>query len=257
MDTTVSGIGAVVVAELRASGYMESTVGQYAKTIKALTEFASGREYSTGLGAEFASMTTSVRTGRFSRQRRFDYRRLVAVFDSYVQTGRVNLAVRGRGGGGPRPEGSDFVALYAGWEAEMGCRGLAPATREAYGRVARSYLVFLEGRGIAVLDGADGGSCPGVFGIPTGSVGQVVAVLGGVELSSVPEVHRPHRSGQCAESGWHQTFSRDSPRLGGCRRGTGCSRLCVGGGQRSRRCDHVARIIDGIEGLRHRGAADG
>ena len=37
MDTTVGGIGAVVVAELRAAGYMESTVGQYAKTIKALT----------------------------------------------------------------------------------------------------------------------------------------------------------------------------------------------------------------------------
>ena len=158
MDTTVSGIGAVVVAELRAAGYMESTVGQYAKTIKALTEFASGREYSTSLGAEFASMTTSVRTGRFSPQRRFDYRRLVAVFDSYVQTGRVDLAVRGRGGGGPRPEGSGFVALDAAWEAEMGRRGLAPATREAYGRVARSYLVFLEARGIAVLDEADGAS---------------------------------------------------------------------------------------------------
>ncbi len=117
MDTTVRGIGAVVVAELRAAGYMESTVGQYAKTIKALTEFALGREYSTGLGAEFASMTTSVRTGRFSPQRRFDYRRLVTVFDSYVQTGRVDLAVRGRGGGGPRPESSDFVALDAAWQA--------------------------------------------------------------------------------------------------------------------------------------------
>ncbi len=133
MDTTVSGIGAVIVAELRAAGYMESTVGQYAKTIKALTEFASGRGYSTSLGAEFASMTTSVRTGRFSPQRRFDYRRLVTVFDSYVQTGRVDLAVRGRGGGGPRPEDADFVALDAAWEAEMGRRGLAPATREAYG----------------------------------------------------------------------------------------------------------------------------
>ena len=65
MDTTVGGIGAVIVAELRAAGYMESTVAQYAKTIKALTEFASGREYSTSLGAEFASMTTSVCTGRF------------------------------------------------------------------------------------------------------------------------------------------------------------------------------------------------
>ena len=80
------------------------------------------------------------------------------MFDSYVQTGRVDLSVRGRGGGGPRPEGSDFVGLDAAWEAEMGRRGLAPATREAYGRVARSYLVFLEGRGMAVLDGADGAS---------------------------------------------------------------------------------------------------
>jgi hypothetical protein len=34
-------------------------------------------------------MTTSVRPGRFSLQRRFDYRRLVTVFDSHVQTGRV------------------------------------------------------------------------------------------------------------------------------------------------------------------------
>jgi integrase len=50
--------------------------------------------------------------------------------------------------------------LDADWEAETGRRGLAKATREAYGRVARSYLVFLEGRGIAVLDSADGASVP-------------------------------------------------------------------------------------------------
>ena len=47
MDTTVSGIGAVVVAELRAAGYMESTVGQYAKTIKALTELGLARVWLT------------------------------------------------------------------------------------------------------------------------------------------------------------------------------------------------------------------
>jgi hypothetical protein len=32
MDMTVRQIGAVVVAELRTAGYMESTIGQYAKT---------------------------------------------------------------------------------------------------------------------------------------------------------------------------------------------------------------------------------
>jgi hypothetical protein len=43
MDTTVTGIGSVVVAELRAAGYMESTIGQYKKTIEALTCFAEER----------------------------------------------------------------------------------------------------------------------------------------------------------------------------------------------------------------------
>jgi len=40
----------------------------------------------------------------------------------------------------------------------MDVRGLAPATRDAYGRVARGYLTFLESRGTYALDAADGAS---------------------------------------------------------------------------------------------------
>jgi transposase-like protein len=43
MDTTVTGIGSVVVEELRAAGYMELTIGQYEKTIKALARFVEER----------------------------------------------------------------------------------------------------------------------------------------------------------------------------------------------------------------------
>jgi len=114
--------------------------------------------YTPSLGAVFASMTISPRTGRFSAQRRFDYGRLVAVFDGYVRTGRVDLATRKRGGGGPRPSSKQFTALVAAWEQDMADRGLAPATRDAYGRVARGYLVFLEDRGVLGLEGANGGS---------------------------------------------------------------------------------------------------
>ena len=163
MDTTVTGIGSVVVAELRAAGYMESTIGQYQKSIKALTGFAEahGGIYTPALGAAFASMTISPRTGRFSAQRRFDYGRLVSVFDSYVGTGRVELACRTRGGGGARPGSREFIALAAAWDADMADRALAPATRDAYGRVARGYLVFLETRGIRRLSDADGSSVLG------------------------------------------------------------------------------------------------
>src|SRR6266545_7826512 len=127
MDMTVTEIGAVVVAELRAAGYLESTIGQYAKTIRALVRHAAerGGVYSPALGAEFASMTVSPRTGRFSAQRRSDYGRLVSVFDTYVNTGRVRLATHKRGGGGPRPESSEFTALNSAWEADMADRGLA------------------------------------------------------------------------------------------------------------------------------------
>jgi integrase len=163
MDTTVTGIASAVVAELRSVGYMESTIGQYEKTIKALTNFAEerGGTYTPSLGAQFASMTVSPRSGRFSAQRRFGYGRLVRVFDSYVATGRVDLAARNRGGGGAHPESGEFAALAAAWEADMGERGLAPATRDAYGRVARSYLVFLESRGVDCLGDADGASVLG------------------------------------------------------------------------------------------------
>lgn len=160
MDTTVEQIGAVVLRELRGAGYRESTIGQYEKTVRALTGFvgARGGVYTPSLGAVFASMTTSPRTGRFSAQRRFDYGRLVGVFDVYLRTGRVDLATRKRGGGGPRPVGSEFVTLVVAWEQDTADRGLAPATRDAYGRVASGYLVFLESLGVQGLGGADGAS---------------------------------------------------------------------------------------------------
>ncbi|MGH8915641.1 MAG: tyrosine-type recombinase/integrase, partial [Acidimicrobiia bacterium] len=147
-------------AELRATGYMESTIFNYEKTIRVLAGFVEerGGVYTPELGAEFASLTTSPRTGRFSVQRRFDFGRLVRVFDSYVRSGRVDLSTRKRGGGGPYPTADEFCALVASWESDMDDRGLAAATREAYGRAARSYLVFLEQRGINGLDGADGAS---------------------------------------------------------------------------------------------------
>lgn len=164
MDTTITGIGAVVVAKLRSAGYMESTIYNYSKSIKALTCFArtcGTDEYSIEMGARFAELTTSPRTGRFSRQRMHDYRRLVALFDSYVTTSRVDLSMRTRGGGGPRPTSPQFTTLAASWETDMAERDLAAATRKAYGRVARGYLCFLESRGIVCLDDADGGTVLG------------------------------------------------------------------------------------------------
>ncbi len=165
MDTTVTHLGAVVVATLRAANYMESTIGNYQKTIRLLDAYvaARGGEYTRALGAEFAALTTSPRTGRFSAVRRFNYTRIVALFDSYLRSGEVVLTARKRGGGGRQPETSEFRALNASWETDMADRGLAAATREAYGRIARGYLVYLEDQGFTSLGAADPATVTGFF----------------------------------------------------------------------------------------------
>lgn len=121
MDTTVAGIGGVVVAQLRAAGYMESTVIQKLKSIKTLEEFVGqrGGVYTPALGHRFAALTISPRTGRFSSERRAEFGRLVRLFDSYVTTGRVDLSIRKRGGGGARPTSPLFTALSQGWDVEV------------------------------------------------------------------------------------------------------------------------------------------
>ncbi|MHB1234525.1 MAG: hypothetical protein ACYCZK_02500 [Microbacteriaceae bacterium] len=126
MDTTVTHLGGLVVAALRTAGYAESTIGQYEKTIRALDEFVAdhGGAYTSALGAVFASLTTSPRTGRFSAQRRSNYMRLVTLLDALVDTGAVPLGVRKRGGGGNRPVSHAFTGLDAEWEAEMAEREL-------------------------------------------------------------------------------------------------------------------------------------
>ena len=43
MDMTVTGIGAIVVAKLHAAGYMDSTIGNYEKSIKVLASFIKER----------------------------------------------------------------------------------------------------------------------------------------------------------------------------------------------------------------------
>ena len=99
MDTSVQEIGTAVVAALRAAGYMESTIGQYQKSIKQLDMLAAHHDgvYTCELGAQFASMTTSPRTGKFSQQRSTDYQRLIHLCDSYALTGCVDLDnMRGR-----------------------------------------------------------------------------------------------------------------------------------------------------------------
>ncbi len=164
MDTMVREIGERVVDALKAAGYAQLTVSQYRNSIRWLDLLAQkqGGVYSPALGAEFALMTASPRTGKvFSAQPRLDFARLRGVFDSYVLTGRVDLSMKRRARSRVVPQSKEFTALLAAWSDEMERCGLAVATRSNYGRAASDYLLYLEASGMTSLQGADEAS---VFG---------------------------------------------------------------------------------------------
>ncbi|MBW4096420.1 MAG: tyrosine-type recombinase/integrase [Acidobacteria bacterium] len=163
MDTTVAGIGEVVVAALEDAGYMQSTIVQYGKSIRWLGVLAAERDgiYSCELGAKFASMTTSPRTGAYSSARHFDYGRLVWLFDSFVLTGAVDLSMRPRRRRRQAPFCAEFAALLGLWDQEMIQRGLARSTRNCFGGLAGEYLLYLEAEGICSWPDADGASVLG------------------------------------------------------------------------------------------------
>ena len=160
MDTTVAAIGDVVVAALEDAGYMHSTIGQIRKSIKWLGVLAQKQDgiYTIGLGAEFASMTTSPRTGRYSTQRHNDYNRLVWLFDSFVLTGMVDVSTRPSGQQGKQLGSAEFSGLLISFSEDMEQRGLARSTQNGCGLLACEYLRFLETGGILSWDDADGAS---------------------------------------------------------------------------------------------------
>lgn len=163
MHTTVAAIGNVVVAALEDAGYLQSTIGQIRKSIRWLGVLARKQDgvYTSELGAEFASMTTSPRTGRYSSQRHTDYGRLVWLFDSYVLTGTVDLSMRPRGQQRQVPCSPEFSDLLAAWSRDMDQRGLARSTQNGFGGLACEYLNYLEASGITSWEAVDGASVLG------------------------------------------------------------------------------------------------
>ncbi|WP_165541127.1 site-specific integrase, partial [Bifidobacterium longum] len=156
-ETTVGHVAGEMVRALYGAGYMESTIGQYRKSIRALERYAGGPDavYTRGLGAGFAASTFSERTGGFSRQRWFDYGRLARLCDSYLRSGSVDLG-KWRRSRLAEPVVPGLAVVMERWEAYLAGSGLASATVGHYRRMAGLFLTWLESHGVVSLDGSDG-----------------------------------------------------------------------------------------------------
>lgn len=192
MDATVAELGERVVAALEAAGYVGSTVLEYRKWIRRMEVLSRcrGGVYTVELGAEFASMTTSPHTGKFSDQRRKAHRRVVDLFDSCLLTGTVDLSLKRHDRKPAVPRSREFSALLASWSNEIEERSLAGETRRSYGRTARAYLLYLEASGIVSLQDGRGGQRAGVPGVNAGPLVGEFDVGRLHKPSLVPEFHR-------------------------------------------------------------------
>ena len=92
------------VGALYGAGDMESTIGQYGKSSRAVERYAGGAEavYTRGLGAGFAASTLSERTGGFSWRRWINYGRLARSCDSFRRSSTVDRSGERRVGNGCR-----------------------------------------------------------------------------------------------------------------------------------------------------------
>ena len=146
-ETTVGHVAGEVVRALYGAGYMESTIGQYRKSIRALERYAGGPDavYTRGLGAGFAASTFSERTGGFSRQRWFDYGRLARLCDSYLRSGSVDLG-KWRRSRLAEPVVPGLAVVMERWEAYLAGSGLACVCSIESGPCERVDVFHVSGR---------------------------------------------------------------------------------------------------------------
>lgn len=139
-----------IITKLRANGYMESTIKIQSRELEQLRRWCLGHggQYTVELGAAFAAMTTSPKTGRFSHRRYQSFGRMTRLADSYLVTGQVDLGTRKRTQVTNQwPVSEEFHNLLADWERDIVGRGLATESCHQSREIARRFLLHVESAG--------------------------------------------------------------------------------------------------------------
>lgn len=156
MDTSIEYISDLALAELRASGYMESTINEYRKHFRFLSIFAdthNRRQYTPETGMLFEKVIKGERVkclGRYPRQIRH---RCVKMLNAYLEYGDFGLDL-------PKPSNTEqpcsngFRELLAKYISSLDNDGKSHNTIDSFRNVSCKYLRFLESRGIFAPDDA-------------------------------------------------------------------------------------------------------
>lgn len=147
MDTRIELIAEMAVEALRAAGYMESTIVQYRKGFRLLAARSPDGMYRDEVRESFLAERKS--DGEpFERNYQVFRERIVALCDDWAATGAFDLGARSGRPPQPMPGSRSLARTLADYERSNEERGLAAETQGHYYRLAREYLLFLEGLGV-------------------------------------------------------------------------------------------------------------
>ena len=149
----IRSVRELAIETMRASGYMESTIGQYRKYFRYLEAVCEDGLYDQGAASAWVA-ERKPGGGAYSANVVGAKKRVVDIVDAYWSTGRIDLSVRSWAPSQPMPEATQLLGALLGYDRDNHARGLAKGTRDYYWRLAREFAVFLESGGVETLDDA-------------------------------------------------------------------------------------------------------
>ena len=145
-EVLVRDIAERAIEALEAAGYAESTLRQYRKFFRYLEDACPGGRWDPDAARAFAEAGRP--DGRpYHRSYQTTRARVVALCEDWVGDGAFDLGLRS---GRPEPTQPSSEALQAtlgDYARTLEERELAESTRDYYLRLAREFLLFVEGRG--------------------------------------------------------------------------------------------------------------
>jgi integrase len=143
---------------MRTANYMESTIGMYKRYFKGINDLSTDGIYNVELGLAYASVEINQKGKPYSLGVKVFRKRVIRIFDTYLLTGVVDLALVRNSPAQPMPNSQELIEVLEDYASENKSRGLAVGTCDYYWRLAREYALFLESgkqaKGIGDADAA-------------------------------------------------------------------------------------------------------
>ena len=156
MDTIpIKAIADGLAEFLRAEGYEESTVRQYMKGFSYLGAHSPDGLFTEGAAESFLACPRP--DGKPCSKSYIGFKRkVVRLAAGFAEAGAFDLAFP-RHDPQPQPRSPSLAETLREYRASNEGRGLAAATCDHYGRLAREYLLFAESEGVADASGLTAG----------------------------------------------------------------------------------------------------